>query len=84
LYTKNVVDELSFLLVTHTACFKIRFGRYGILKPGFSSEQILDGLGIQVLDQVFGHKMSDTRWGLNTSSKGNKLSFPMSTQTNVF
>ncbi len=27
LYTKNVVKELSFLLVTHTTCFDIRFGR---------------------------------------------------------
>jgi hypothetical protein len=33
-YTKNVTNELSFLLVTHTTCFNIRFGRYNILKPG--------------------------------------------------
>jgi hypothetical protein len=54
LYTKNVTNKLRFLLVTHTTCFDIRFGRYGILKSGFSSGQILDRQGIQVLGQVFG------------------------------
>jgi hypothetical protein len=54
LYTKNVVNELSFLLVTHTTCFDIRFGRYGFLKSGFSAGQILDRMGIQLLGQVFG------------------------------
>jgi hypothetical protein len=53
-YTKNIVNKLIFLLVTHMTWFDIRFGRYGILKSGSSSGQILDGLGIQVLDQVFG------------------------------
>jgi hypothetical protein len=32
LYTKNIVNELSFLLVTHTTCFNTRFGRYEFLK----------------------------------------------------
>jgi hypothetical protein len=27
LYMKNVLNELSFLSVTHTACFDIRFDR---------------------------------------------------------
>jgi hypothetical protein len=54
LYTKNVSNEVIFLLVTHTTCFNIRFGRYGILISGSSSGQILDGLGIHVLGQVFG------------------------------
>jgi hypothetical protein len=54
LYTKNVANELNFLLVTDTTCFDIRFGRYNILKSGSSSGQILDRLGIQVLDHVFG------------------------------
>jgi hypothetical protein len=49
LYTKDVVNELSFLLVTHTTCFDIWFGRYGFLKSGFSAGQILDRLGIHVL-----------------------------------
>jgi hypothetical protein len=54
LYTKNVVNELRFLLVTHMTCFDIWFGRYGFLKSGFSAGQILDRLDIQVLGQVFG------------------------------
>jgi hypothetical protein len=51
---KNVVNELSFPLVTHMTCFYIQFGRYGFLKSGFSAGQILDKLGIQVLGQIFG------------------------------
>jgi hypothetical protein len=43
-YTKNVVNELSFLLVTHTTHFDIRFGRYGFLKPSYSVELIPDRL----------------------------------------
>jgi hypothetical protein len=54
LYMKNVANKLSFLLVTHTTCFDLRFGRYGFLKSGFSIKHILDCLGIQVLGQVFG------------------------------
>jgi hypothetical protein len=54
LYTKNVANELIFLLVTHMTCFNIRFGRYRFLNSDFSAEQILDRLGIQVLCQVFG------------------------------
>jgi hypothetical protein len=53
-YTKDVANELSFLLVIHTTCFDIRFGRYGFLKSGFSTRQILDNLGIQMLGQDFG------------------------------
>jgi hypothetical protein len=54
LYTKNVSNELSFLLVTHMSCFNIRFGRYIFVKSGFSAGQILERLGIQVLGDVFG------------------------------
>jgi hypothetical protein len=54
LYTKNVVNELRFLLVTHMTCFDIWFARYIFLKSGFSAGQILDRLDIQVLGQVFG------------------------------
>jgi hypothetical protein len=53
-YTKDVANELSFLLVTHTTCFDILFGRYRFLKSGFSARQILDSLRIQVRGQVFG------------------------------
>jgi hypothetical protein len=34
LYMKNAVNELSFPLITHTACFDIRFGSYGSLNSG--------------------------------------------------
>jgi hypothetical protein len=51
-YTKNVVNELKLLLVTHTICFNIWFGRYGILKSRFSSGHI----ELQVLGQVFGQQ----------------------------
>jgi hypothetical protein len=54
LYMKNVSNELSFLMVTHTTYFDIRFSHYRFLKSGFSARQILDSLGIQVLGQVFG------------------------------
>jgi hypothetical protein len=54
LYIKNIVNELRFPLVTHTTCFDTRFGRYGFFKSGFSADQVLDRLDIQVLGQVFG------------------------------
>jgi hypothetical protein len=38
LYTKNVVNELSFPLVTHTAHFDIRFGSYRFLNSGYDAE----------------------------------------------
>jgi hypothetical protein len=42
LYTKNAVNEHSSTLVTHTGYFITRFGRYGLLKSGYSAEVILD------------------------------------------
>jgi hypothetical protein len=39
---------------SHMTCFNVRYGHYGFLKSGFSAEQILDRLGIQVPGQVFG------------------------------
>jgi hypothetical protein len=48
-YIKNVTNEFSFLLVTHTTYFDIRFGHYSILKSGSISGQI----GTQVFDLVF-------------------------------
>jgi hypothetical protein len=38
LHTKNAVNELNFLLVTHTTYFNIRFGSYGFLKSGYAAE----------------------------------------------
>jgi hypothetical protein len=53
-YTKDVVNELSFLLVTHTTYFDIRFGRYKFWKSGFNTDLVLDRLGIHALGQAFG------------------------------
>jgi hypothetical protein len=38
LYTKNAVNELSFLLITHTYYFDTRFGCYGFLKLGYGAK----------------------------------------------
>jgi hypothetical protein len=43
-HTKNVANELSFLLVTHMTHFDIRFDCYGILKPCFRSGHVMDRL----------------------------------------
>jgi hypothetical protein len=50
LHTKSAVNELSFLLATHMSYFNTGFGRYGLLKSGYGTDQILDR---QVIDQVF-------------------------------
>jgi hypothetical protein len=54
LFTENVVNKLSFLLVTHMTYFDTQFGHYGFLKSGFSADQNLDRLGMQLLSQAFG------------------------------
>jgi hypothetical protein len=51
---ENAINELRFLLVTHTAYFDTRFGRYGPLKLGYGADQVLDRLDMQVMHQVFG------------------------------
>jgi hypothetical protein len=38
LYMKNAVNELSFLLITHTAYVDIRFGSYEFLKTEQGAE----------------------------------------------
>jgi hypothetical protein len=38
LYTNNAINELSFPLVTHTAYFDARSGRYELLKSGSGAE----------------------------------------------
>jgi hypothetical protein len=43
-HMKNVTNELSFLLDTHTTHFGIRFGHYGNLKPCCSSGHMMDRL----------------------------------------
>jgi hypothetical protein len=42
LYMKNVVNELSFLPVTHTTYFDIRFGYYEFFEHRFPTDQVLD------------------------------------------
>jgi hypothetical protein len=54
LYTKDVANEPSVLLVTHTTSFNIHLSRYEFLKLDFAAEQILDRLTIQALDEIFG------------------------------
>jgi hypothetical protein len=54
LHTKNAVNKHSFLLVTHTTCFDIRFGSNGLLMSGYSAGQILDRLNKEVKSQVQG------------------------------
>jgi hypothetical protein len=49
----DAVNELSFLLVTHTAYSDARFDRYGILKSGQGAEQILDRLERMMNGQIF-------------------------------
>jgi hypothetical protein len=43
-YMKNITNEISFHLVTHTTHFDIRFCHYGFLKSGYVAELILDRL----------------------------------------
>jgi hypothetical protein len=58
--TKNVANELSFPLVTHTTHFDIRFARYGILKSCFSYGNVMDRLDCSSLVRSLGHKMGET------------------------
>jgi hypothetical protein len=46
LNTKDVANERSFLLVTHTTSFDIQLDRYEFLNSDFAAEQILDRLTI--------------------------------------
>jgi hypothetical protein len=83
LYMKNVASELSFLLITHMACFDIRCDRYEFLKSGFSVGQILDRLVYKCLVRFLCHKMGETCRGLNTRSEDHLLSFSTPTQTHI-
>jgi hypothetical protein len=50
--TKVVIDELRFLLVTHTTYFDGRFDSFKILKSEQGVENFLDRLDIPTNDQV--------------------------------
>jgi hypothetical protein len=60
LYMKDVANELSFLLVTHTTSSNLQSNRYEFLKSDLDAEQILDRLTIQAFDQNFDHKMNES------------------------
>jgi hypothetical protein len=83
LYMKDVVNEFSFLLVTHMTCFDIWFDCYGFLKSGFSAGQILNRLGYRFLVRFLGHKMAEACWGPNTRSEDHLLTFSIPTHTHV-
>jgi hypothetical protein len=50
--TKVAINELSILLVNHTAYSNARFDSYRILKSGQGAEHYLDRLDIQMNDLV--------------------------------
>jgi hypothetical protein len=54
LHTKDVINEVISLLITHIAYFGIRFDCYDFFNSGFTAGQFLDRLVIQVLGEVFG------------------------------
>jgi hypothetical protein len=54
LNTKVAVNELSFLLTTHTVYSDAQFDRYGILKSGRGAGNFLYRLDRPVNDQVLG------------------------------
>jgi hypothetical protein len=66
LYMKDVANESIFLLVTHMTNFDIQLDRYEFLNSDFAAEQILDRLIYRRLIRFLGHKMSESRWGLDT------------------
>jgi hypothetical protein len=83
-YTKNVTNELNFLLVAHTTCFDIRFGRHGILISGSISGRFWTGWHTTVWSGFWATKEGETCWGLKTKTEDNKLIFQSITQTHVF
>jgi hypothetical protein len=68
LYTKNAVNELSFLLVTHTDYFDIRFGCYGFLNLGYGAELFWTAWTLEQNPSFKGPKMSESGRGLITDS----------------
>jgi hypothetical protein len=83
LYTKNVFNELSFLLVTHMTCFDIRFGRYVFLNQVSVLDRFWTDWVHKYLIRFLGPKICKTCSGQNTKSRGNKLSFLTPTQTHI-
>jgi hypothetical protein len=60
LYTKNVANELSFLLVTHMTYFDTRFGRYGFLSQVTVLIRFWTDWAYRCLVRFLGHKKCKT------------------------
>jgi hypothetical protein len=70
LNTKVAVNELIFLLVTHTVYSDARFDSYGILKSGWGAENFLGRLDRPVNNQVLRAEDARNLQGLFTNSVG--------------
>jgi hypothetical protein len=57
---KNVANQLTFPLVTHTTHFNIPFVCYGILKSCFGSGHVMDRFDCSCSVRFLGHKMGET------------------------
>jgi hypothetical protein len=57
---ENAVNELSFLLVTHTDYFDIRFGCYRFLKLGYGAELFWTAWTLERNPNFKGPKMSES------------------------
>jgi hypothetical protein len=68
LYTKNAMNELSFLLVTHTDYFDTRFGCYRFLKLGYVAELFWTAWTLERNPSFKGPKMSESGRGLIADS----------------
>jgi hypothetical protein len=80
---KMSVHELSFLLVTHSTCFDIRFGCYEFWIQVSTLIRFWTDWWYRCLVRFLGHKMIETCCGQNTWSEDHLLSFPMPTQTHI-
>jgi hypothetical protein len=68
LYTKNAVNELIFLLITHMDNFDTRFGCYRFLKLGYGAELVWTAWTLERNSCFKEPKMSESGRGLITDS----------------
>jgi hypothetical protein len=59
-YTKDVANELRFLLVTHMTCFDIWFGSYGFSIQVSVLDRFCTTLVYRCPVRISGHKMDET------------------------
>jgi hypothetical protein len=83
LYTKNVINKLSFLLVTHMIGLDTWFDGYEFLNQDSSLDRFWTDWLYRCLVRFFGLKMSETYRGLHTRFEDHLLSFPTPTQTHI-